>query len=394
MKLAQRAMALKPSATLAISARAKELAAAGKDVLDFGVGEPDFPTPRHIVDATITALNNGRTKYSPASGTPELKQAVSGYYKKKYGLSYSVKEIVINAGAKHSLYNIFQAIIDPGDEVILPAPYWVSYPPQIEMAGGTVVVVTADDTTDFRVSAAEIEKAITKRTKALVLNSPSNPTGSVYTKEELTAIADACVSRGVYIIYDEIYENNIYGRQHVCLATLSEKVREHTILVNGASKSYAMTGYRIGYILGPADLISAVGNIQSHSTSNPTTFCMDATVAAITGPEDAVNMMRAEFEKRRDVFVAGMRTIPGVTCTKPDGAFYILPNFKGVLGKAISGKVYTTTQELAKGMLEDELIACVPGEEFGAPGYIRFSYATSMATIEKAIARIRAWLSK
>lgn len=393
MIISQRASKLTPSATLAISARAKELQKEGKDVLDFGLGEPDFPTPKPIVEATIESLKKGRTRYSPASGTPELKQEVANYYKKRFGLDYTPENVSINDGAKHSLYNIFQALVGTGDEVILPAPYWVSYYSQIILAEAAPVIIEAKDEADFKITAQQLQNAITNRTKLLVINSPSNPTGSVYSKEELIELANICVDKGIYIIYDEVYEHIIYGMEHVCLAALSEKIKEYTILVNAVSKTFCMTGFRIGYTLSAnKDIIKAINNIQSHSTSNPVTFAMDGALYALKEGLKFVPEMRKDFEKRMLFFADGLNSIDGITCVKPKGAFYVFPNVSGLLNKEIKGRVYKSSLELCKAWLEDLHIASVAGEEFGAPGCIRFSYAASIDTIEKALTRIKDWV--
>lgn len=393
MKLSKKVQALAPSATMAISARSKELKRQGAYVLDFGLGEPDFHTPSHIIDATIDALKQGKTKYCPATGSVELKQAVIGYYERKHELKYSKSEVIINIGAKGSLYTLFQAMLDDGDEVILPAPYWVSYYAHISLAGGVPKVIETHEDHNYKVTAEDVEKMISSKTAAIIINSPSNPSGMLYTKDELKEIAELCVSRGVYIVYDEVYENMVYDGEHVCIATLSEKVREYSILVNAVSKSYSMTGYRIGYTLGNEELINAMSKIQSHATSNPVTFAMEGAVEALNGSQAVVADMRAKLKQRRDYFHEKINEIDGIVCRKPDGAFYLFPTIKDLLGREIRGEVYNTDVEFCRGLLEKENIACVPGSAFGCPGHIRLSYVTSMETIEAALYRLNEWLA-
>ena len=393
MKLSTRVSELGPSATLLISARAKGLVAEGKDVLNFAVGEPDFPTPAPAIEATVQALHDGKTKYAAASGTPELKKEVAKYYKNRFNLDYEMANVSINVGAKHSLYNIFQALVEKNDEVILPAPYWVSYYAQILLAEATPVVINTTDESSFKITVDDLKKHTTKNTKILVLNSPSNPTGCVYNRDELLSIANFCLENNILIVYDEIYEHIIYGQEHVCIATLSDDIKKNTILVNGVAKSFSMTGFRIGYILAEKNIITAINNIQSHSTSNPTTFAMDGALAALQQCLGFIDPMKLEFEKRMKYFFTEINKIPNIKCFEPQGAFYLFPNMKGLLNKDINGKKYSSTLELATALLDDLHIAAVAGEEFGAPGYIRFSYATSIEQIEKSIERLKKWLS-
>ncbi len=389
MRLANRISTLGPSATLLISARAKELKAEGKDVLNFAVGEPDFPTPQFIIDATIKALKDGKTKYAPASGTPELKKEVIKYYKDRFDIEYEISNVCINVGAKHSLYNVFQALVESGDEVILPAPYWVSYLSQISMAEATPVVIQTTDESNFKITLADLRKHTTKNTRMLILNSPSNPTGAVYSREELLEIGNHCVENDILIMYDEIYEQIIYGREHVCIATLSDEIKKQTILINGVAKSFSMTGFRVGYVLAEKEIITAVANIQSHSTSNPTTFAMDGALEALQKCVEFIKPMRIEFEERMSYFVDALDKIDGISCLKPEGAFYVFPNVTALLGKELNGKVFENTVDLAFYLLEELHIASVAGEEFGMPGYLRFSYAVSMEKIEKCIERLK-----
>ena len=374
---------------MAISAKAKKLKSEGVDIINFGIGEPDFDTPQNIKKAAIDAINNGFTKYCPVAGTPDIKKAIIAKLKEDNNLDYSPEEIIVSCGAKHSLYNIFQAIFNPGDEVIVPSPYWVSYPDMAILAGALPVIVSTDDKTNFKVTAKQIEHVITPKTKALILNSPSNPTGNTYTFEELKEIAKVCIEHRLLIISDEIYEKLVYDNfKYYSIAQVSKEVQNQTLVVNGVSKAFAMTGWRIGYCAGPKDIIAAMTKIQSQSTSNPTSISLKATTEALNGPKDEMEKMRQEFEKRRNYIVEKLNSINGIKCVKPNGAFYVFPNISKLLGKKYGNKTINTDVELCEYLLDNARIAVVPGSAFGLPGYIRLSYATSMENIIEGISRL------
>ncbi len=390
MDLAQRVKEIKPSPTLAVDAKAKALLAQGVDVIGFGAGEPDFDTPENIKDAAIKALKAGFTKYTPAGGTEELKKAVCQKLKKDNHLDYEPAEILISCGAKHSLYNICQALFEEGDEVLIPAPYWVSYPDMVLLAGATPVIIKTAEKTGFRITAADLEKALTKKTKALILNSPSNPTGASYTKEDLTAIAQVLLKTGITVISDEIYEKLVYdGFSFSSIASVDPKLKNQAIVVNGVSKSYSMTGWRIGYAAGPKPLITAMTNIQSQSTSNPTSISQKASLEALNGPQDFIQTMLKEFDRRRIYMVDRLNAMPGVSCFKPSGAFYAFPNFSGVFGRKAGSTTITDSTTLSQYLLESVNVAVVPGVAFGADENIRLSYATSFENIQKGLDRIQ-----
>ncbi len=386
-----------PSATLAIEAKAKQMKKDGVDVISFSAGEPDFDTPVYIKKAAIDSIDQGFTKYTPASGIPELKQAVCGSLKKLYGLDYQPAQVLISCGAKHSIYNALLAICQEGDEAVIPAPYWVSYPEMVKMTGAKPVILQTSEKNQFKFTAQDLQKVVTPKTKVLILNSPSNPTGQAYKKEALLEIAQVAVKNKFYILSDEIYDQLVYGGfKHYSIASLSAEVFQQTILVNGVSKTFAMTGWRIGYACGPQDVISAMSNIQSQSTSNPTSISQKAALSALAGEasvEQAVKTMVAEFAKRREFMVQFLNKIPGVTCSLPEGAFYAFPNFSAYVGKSIKGKEIKNAKDLAAYLLESAHVALVPGDEFGAAGYLRLSYATSMANIENGLERIKVALS-
>jgi aspartate aminotransferase len=387
--IAKRAKAIKPSPTLAMAAKAKAMKAQGIDVVDFGVGEPDFDTPENVKQAGIRAIQSGFTKYTPAGGTDELKDAVVDKFKKDNGLSYERSQVLISCGAKHSLYNIAEALFDPGDEVIIPSPYWVSYPDQVILNDALPVIVETTEQEGFRVSAAKLEKAITKRTKAIILNSPSNPTGLAYDRKTLEEIAAVAVKHGIYVISDEIYEKLVYdGFTHISIASLNAEIKELTIVVNGVSKSHAMTGWRIGYAAGPKDVIAAMSNIQSQSTSNPASISQKAALEALRGPQDFLPAMNAEFDKRRKFMVERLNKVQGVTCMLPVGAFYAFPNVSKLYGRSAGGKAVRNSADLAAYLLDTAKVALVSGDSFGADAYIRLSYATSMEIIKKGMDRI------
>lgn len=393
MFISKKAKSISPSSTLAIDAKFKAMKAQGQDVVGFGAGEPDFDTPEHIKAAAVEALNKGMTKYTPASGTVELKQAICAKLKRDNGLDYQPSQIVISNGAKHSLVNIFTAICDPGDEVIIPTPFWVSYPEMVKLADGVPVFVNTTEQQGFKATAADIEKAITPRTRALILNSPSNPTGMVYNRQELQAIADLAVKHNIYVVSDEIYEHLIYdGEGHISIASLGDKIKELTIIVNGVSKTYAMTGWRIGFTASTAELASVMGNVQSHATSNPNTIAQYATVAALEGPMDEVYKMKKAFIERRDYMVDRINNMDGVSCLKPNGAFYVMMNIKKLKGREIGGIIINTSDDLANVLLEKAKLALVPGSGFGADDYVRWSYATSMNNIKTGLDRLEQFI--
>jgi aspartate aminotransferase len=391
MKLADRVNKIQPSPTLAIDAKAKALKAQGVDVVGFGAGEPDFDTPANIKEAAKKAIDAGFTKYTPVGGTDELKDAIIAKMKRDHGLVYGRDEISVACGAKHSLYNISQALIQEGDEVIIPAPYWVSYPDQVVLAGGTPVFIETDETTEFKITPEQLERAVTAKTKALLLNSPCNPTGSSYTIGELEDIGRICLKHDFLIITDDIYERLVYdGLKFANIAQVTPELKPRTIVVNGVSKTYAMTGWRIGYACGPKELMGAITKMQSQSTSNPTSIAQKAAVEALDGPQEAVSAMVVEFEKRRTYIVDRLNAIPGVTCFKSTGAFYVFPNFSAVYGKSFNGKTISNSTEFAAYLLEEAKVALVPGVAFGADKYARLSYAISMENIKKGVDRIEA----
>jgi len=393
--LADRVKSIKPSPTLAMDAKAKEMKAAGVDVISFGVGEPDFDTPENIKEAAIKALRDGFTKYTPVDGIPALKDAIIEKLKKDNSLTYDRSEIIVSCGAKHSLYNVAQALYNKGDEVIIPAPYWVSYPDQVLLNDAKPVFVETSEENSFMLDPSVLEKAITKRTKALVLNYPSNPTGLTYSKDVLEAIAELAVKYDFCIVSDEIYEKMLYdGAVHVSIASLGDEIKKRTLLINGLSKSHAMTGWRIGYTAGPSDVIKAMSKIQSQSTSNPTSIAQAASVEALKGPQDFLPKMLAEFDKRRKYLVGELNSLKGVSCKMPNGAFYAFPNITALLGKSVDGKAISNSSDLATYLLEYAKIALVPGSAFGMEGYIRMSYATSMKNIEEGVKRLKAALDK
>ena len=379
-KISRRAASLSPSLTLAIDSKAKQMKAEGIDVVGFGAGEPDFDTPQHIKDAAAKALADGFTKYTPAAGIPELRQAIADKFKRDNGLSYKPSQVIVSCGGKHSCYNVILATCEEGDEVIIPAPYWLSYPEMVKMAGATPVILPTTDATEFKVTPEQLRAAITPRTRLFVLNSPSNPTGSLYSRSEIQALGDICVERGVLIMSDEIYEKLVYdGAEHVSVASLSPRHMEHTIIVHGLAKAYSMTGWRLGYLAAPEPIARAVDAIQSHSTSNPTSFAQKGGVAALNGPQDHLATWLAEYSKRRTFAHQKLNSMPGISCVNAKGAFYLFPN--------ISRLGLNSTDFCAR-LLEQEKVAAVPGIAFGADDYIRLSYATSMANIEKGLTRL------
>ena len=393
--LSNRAKSLKPSPTLAINAKAKSMQAQGIHVISFGAGEPDFDTPENIKQAAKKALDEGFTKYTPVGGIDELKDAIIKKFQRDSGLSYKRSEILVSCGGKHSFYNLAQAIFDQGDEVIIPAPYWVSYPPMVALANATPVIVEAREKNDFKITPEELKKAITPKTKALIINSPSNPTGSAYTKKELEKIAEIGISKNFFVISDEIYEKIVYdGFQFTSIASLNDEIKKRTIIVHGVAKTYAMTGWRIGYTAGSEEIISAMNNIQSQSTSNPTSISQKASVEALAGLQDEVGKMVSAFGQRRNYIVDRLNKIPGVSCYKPVGAFYVFPNFSSYYGKSYQGKKIENSTHLADFFLDVARVAVVPGVEFGADPFERLSYATSMEDIKEGLNRIEEALKK
>ena len=387
--LSKRAGEARPSPTLAIDAKAKALQASGVDIINLGVGEPDFDTPAHVREAAIKAINDGFTRYTPAGGIVPLKEAVADKLKADNGLSYTPAEVVVSCGAKHSLYNIAQALYGAGDEVLIPAPYWVSYPDQVMLNDAKPVFVPTTDDDGFMLRPGALEPFITKATKALILNSPSNPTGGVYNRKALEAVAETALRHNLFIISDEIYEKLVYGgAEHISIASLSPEVKARTLVVNGLSKSHAMTGWRIGYAAGPKYIIDAMTNIQSQSTSNPNSIAQKAAIAALRGPQDFITMMHAEFDARRKYMVDALNRIPGFDCRPPAGAFYAFPRIEALFGKKAGDREISSSSDLALYLLEVGQVALVAGSAFGDDRFIRLSYATSMKNLEKAVARI------
>jgi len=393
--LSSRVKLIKPSPTLAITAKAKAMKAEGIDVVGFGAGEPDFDTPDHVKEAAIAAIRAGFTKYTPTGGIPELKQAIINKLKRDSGLTYEPQEVLVSVGGKHSFYNLAQALFEEGDEVIIPAPYWVSYPPMVTLAGATPVILDTDEKTEFKLSPEQLSRAITSKTKAVVLCSPSNPTGSAYEKAELEAIAAVVLDKNIRVISDEIYEKFTYdGFEWSSIAGLGPEIRERTFVLNAVSKTYSMTGWRIGYAAGDREVIAAMNRIQDQSTSNPASISQKAAVAALEGPQDYVTMMLREFEKRRRVMVEGLNAIEGISCLWPKGAFYVFPNVSALYGRKFEGKALDGSTGLTEYLLSSARVAVVPGDGFGADSYVRLSYATSMEAIEKGLARIAEAVSR
>lgn len=389
MELSKRAQQISPSVTLSITAKARELKDQGIDVISFGAGEPDFDTPKHIQDEGIRAIKEGFTRYTAASGINELKEAICTKLKKENDLEYDLGQIVISNGAKHSLYNAFLAIINPGDEVIIPVPYWVSYPELVKLADGVPVYINLKEDNDFKIDVDELRNKITNKTKAIILNYPNNPTGSIYNKAELTEIAEIAVQNNIYVISDEIYEKLIYdGNEHVSIASLGKEIKDLTILINGVSKAYSMTGWRIGYAAGNHKVIKAMSSIQSHSTSNPNSIAQKAAVAALTGDQEPIKNMVKEFSRRRNYMVDKLNSIKGITCNKPSGAFYVMANISKFFGSTVDGREITNSVEFAEVLLDKGEVAVIPGSAFGADRFVRLSYATSMENIKRGLDKI------
>ncbi|MGZ6201688.1 MAG: pyridoxal phosphate-dependent aminotransferase [Thermodesulfobacteriota bacterium] len=393
--LSNRARSLKPSPTLAINAKAKSMQAQGIHVISFGAGEPDFDTPQNIKQAAKKAIDDGFTKYTPVGGIDDLKDAIIKKFQRDSGLTYKRSEIMVSCGGKHSFYNLAQAIFDQGNEVIVPAPYWVSYPPMVALANATPIIVETTEKNKFKITPEELKKAVTPKTKALIINSPSNPTGSAYTKNELEEIGEMAIAKNFFVISDEIYEKIVYdGFQFTSIASLGEEMKKKTIIVHGVAKTYAMTGWRIGYTAGSEEIISAMNNIQSQSTSNPTSISQKASVEALIGPQNEVEKMVSAFGQRRNYVVDRLNKIPGVSCYKPVGAFYVFPNFSSYYGKSYQGKKIENSTMLADYFLDVAKVAVVPGVEFGADPFERLSYATSMEDIQEGLNRIEEALKK
>lgn len=394
INLSERVKSLTPSSTLAISAKANALKAAGHDVIGLGVGEPDFNTPDYIIAGATDAMQKGYTKYTPTGGIPELKEAIIQKFKEDNDINYNSNEVIVTTGAKYALYAAFQALLDKGDEVIIPSPYWVSYPEHVKLAGGNPVFVEGLEENNFKIKQEQLEKVITNKTKALVINSPSNPTGMMYSKEELKTLGEICLQHNIVIISDEIYEKLIYtSEKHISIASLSEELKEQTIVINGVSKSHAMTGWRIGYAAGPKEMITAMTNLASHVVSNPTSIAQYAALEAYQNKSENNRMyyeMQSVFKSRLDEFYSLINDIPGIQCSKPHGAFYIFPNMKNV---AINNG-FSTVDAWVEALLEEEKVALVPGSGFGTPDFVRLSYATSMDLLVEAAARMKQFVER
>lgn len=389
------AEAVRASTTLAVDSLAKQMKADGLDVVGFGTGEPDFNTPDNINMAGIRAICDGKTKYTPAAGIIPLRKAIAQRLKEDCGVDYDYTQIVVASGAKHSVYIALAAITNPGDEIIIPAPFWVSYYEMVRMVGGTPVIVEAGEEQNFKITAQQLEAAITDKTKCLMLNNPSNPTGMIYSVEELRAIADVCVKHDLYILADEIYYQLIYdGIEFTSIASLGEEVKERTLLINGVSKSYAMTGWRVGYCAANKTLAKIMSNFLSHSTGAPSTISQWASVEALTGPQEGIEAMRLAFLERRDYIVKRINSIPGVSCIVPNGAFYVMMNIEQLIGKTLGGKLIENDDDFAVALLEKALVAVVPCSGFGMKNFVRWSYAASMENIEKGLDRLEKFVTE
>ncbi len=394
LTLSKKAQAVKPSSTLAITAKAKELMSKGIDVVGFGAGEPDFNTPDNICDAAIKAIHDGFTKYTPAEGTLELRKAVCDKFLNFNKINYEPSQIVVSNGGKHSLTNIFEAICNPGDEVIIPTPYWLSYPEIVKLADGVPVFVRGEKSNQYKVTAAQIEEACTERTKALILNSPSNPSGMIYTREELEAIAEVAVRKDFYVVSDEMYENLIYEGEAISIASFNDEIYKRTITCSGVAKSYSMTGWRIGFTGSSKEIAKLMGSVQSHQTSNPNSIAQKAALEAITGPQESVAKMHAEFKKRRDFMVERIGSIQNISALKPQGAFYMFVDISKLLDKEYNGEKIGDVDKLSKILIEDYNVAVIPCADFGFADHIRLSYAISMEQIKKGLDRIETLVEK
>ena len=388
--ISQRALDVQPSATLAITAKAKALRAQGKPVIGFGAGEPDFPTPEPIVAAAVAAAGDPAShQYTPAAGLPELRDAIAAKTLRDSGYEIEPSQVVVTNGGKHAVYQTCQVLLDPGDEVLLPAPYWVTYPSAIALAGGTTVAIPTDESSNFTVTPDDLEAACTERTKMLIFVSPSNPTGAVYTEDQVRAIGEWAAAKGIWVMTDEIYEHLVYGSARFSsMPVVVPEIRDRCVVVNGVAKTYAMTGWRVGWMIGPPSVAGGATRIQSHLSSNVNNMAQRAALAAVSGPLDAVEVMRTAFDRRRRTMYRLLESIDGVTCVEPEGAFYAFPNMQGLLGREIGGSIATTTMELAEVLLEEANVAIVPGEAFGAPGYARLSFALSDDDLVEGLTRI------
>ena len=389
LSLSEKGLKISPSVTLEITAKAKAMKAEGLDVISFGAGEPDFNTPENIRNEGIRAINEGMTRYTPASGIIELKKAICKKFKSENNLDYTTSNITISSGAKHSIYNALMAIINPGDEVIVSVPYWVSYPELIKISGGNPVYIKTKEENDFKFTIADLDQALTYKTKALILNSPSNPTGAIYEKQELIEIANWAVKNNIFVISDEIYEKLVYDGEHISIASINPDIKKLTIVINGMSKAYAMTGWRIGFAAAHEDITKIMSNIQSHTTSNPCSISQYASVEGLLGDQSSIYEMKEQFNKRRNFMVEKINSIEGLSCRNPKGAFYVMINITQLKGKTIRGTKVNSSLDLAKILLDKGMVAVIPGIGFGDDDYIRLSYATSMENIEKGLERIK-----
>lgn len=395
MLLSKRVKSISPSPTLTITAKAKKMKEEGIEVISFGAGEPDFDTPQNIKEAALKAMREGFTKYTPTSGIEKLKEAIVYKFKRDNNLDYDESQIMVSSGAKHCLYNLIQALCNPGDEVIIPTPFWVSYPEMVKLAEAKPVFIRTSEKEDFKLSKDKLKGAINKKVKLIILNSPSNPTGAVYSRRELEEIAKVILENNLYLISDEIYEKIIYGNnKHYSIASLGEEIKERTIVVNGVSKTYSMTGWRIGYLAGSVDLVKVISRLQDHSTSCPNSLAQMAAIEALIGPQEEVKLMVREFDRRRRYIVDKLNDIPGVSCFNPAGAFYVFPNISKFLGLKFKGKTISSSSSLASYLLSEVKVAVVPGIAFGEDNYLRLSYATSLENIKVGIKRIREALRK
>ncbi|MSQ48202.1 MAG: pyridoxal phosphate-dependent aminotransferase [Deltaproteobacteria bacterium] len=395
MKLATRLQLIKPSPTLMVTVQVAALRRQGIEVIDFGAGEPDFDTPEHIKEGAVTALKQGKTKYTPVGGTAELKEAIIAKMQRENGFTYSMQEVTSNCGGKHTLFNAFHALFEAGDEVLIPAPYWVSYSDMVILTGATPVLLPTSEQTGFKITAAQLQAAISPQSKALLLNSPSNPTGAAYTEAELKEIADVIEKSNLFVISDDVYEKFLYDSPRCPhLLTLKPHLRDRVLIANSVSKTYAMTGWRLGYAAGPKELISAIETLQSQSTSNPTSIAQAAAVVALTGTQEPVGMMAKEFAKRRNYVVDRLRAMPGITCTLPEGAFYVFPRVSSYFGAKWQDKKIASAMDLSLYLLQEAKVALVAGEGFGSTDHVRISYATSMKNLEQGLNQIDAGLKK
>ncbi|RAP32997.1 aspartate aminotransferase [Candidatus Marinamargulisbacteria bacterium SCGC AG-439-L15] len=391
--VSQRSLNVEGSITMQISSLAQQMRRDGQNVIGFGAGEPDFDTPDFIKEAGIKAIRDGQTKYTPAAGTVDLKEAIVRKLQRDQNVSYAPDQIVVSCGAKHSVYNVLMALINPGDEVLIPAPYWVSYPQQARLLEGVPVVIDTNEASQFKITPEQLERAITPKTKVLILNSPSNPTGMVYTRSELEALAAVIVKHQIYVLSDEIYEHLIYDNtKHVSIAELGDEIKALTIVVNGVAKAYSMTGWRIGYTASSVEIAKAMGKMQSHMTSNPASMAQAAAQAALDGPQDVVEEMRLAFDERRQQMMRLLSEIEGVTCEMPQGAFYMFPNVSAVFAKSTPDKKLANCFDFCQTLLKEAMVACVPGIGFGAEGYLRLSYATSSEMIDEGLTRLKDWV--